>query len=757
MRTITIALVCGAALSCSSCTSTTGVRVAAHFAIAAGDQQSAVVGTQLTNPLVIKVTDAQGNPVAGQTVNFVVTSGGGSVFGGAETTNGNGNAQELWTLGKSTADSQRVEARAVDPTTGQPLTFGVFKATALAAAPQSLGIYAGNNQQQIAAVALPDSIAVLVVDKYKNPVPAISVTWHPYAGSGAVMPSTTTTNTAGVAATHWAVGPRLGVDSVTASASGLAPALFGAKTIIDPPASITKLSGDGQTGIAGLLVPIAPTVQLTDVNGHPASNAWVYYDAGGVGWIVGEKSGQDSTLSDMNGVATLRGWLLAPGKDPLNAGIIFVNGQTSTPMSVTFNATGVAQLQVTSVAAIDSTSCATTNVGAVLCWGDAAHGELGTNATGVTESIEPVPIQIGQSLHAIAGGGESACGLTATGAAYCWGANVGGMLGRGAGTLNVVNDPNAQPVVGNLTFVSLAMSDSLACGLGVGGTAYCWGLSTDGGLGDGLTHSPGFQGQPTPTAVVGGLTFTALSVGGDNACGISGGAVYCWGNNQYGQLGNTTMSSANTPQQVPSTFQAIAIAVGNRHVCALASGGAAYCWGLDSFGELGRGDTTSAPVPTPTPVVGGLSFTEISAGAQSTCGLASGGLAYCWGRNGYYAGLGEFGLPQWYPFGTLGTGQTDGAPDPAPTAVAGGYTFSSISTASGTSCGLRTDGVPMCWGVNQFGSADEGEGDAQGPTPVVAPFVVTIVPPPSPYTARVRQAPRPTLRRAVTRVTGHTH
>jgi alpha-tubulin suppressor-like RCC1 family protein len=732
MRTITIALACCTVLSCSSSNSS-GPRTAAHFSVVSGGGQSAVVGTQLPNPLVVKVTDAQGNPVQSQTVNFVVTSGGGSVFGGAETTNGDGIARELWTLGTSTSDSQRVQARAVDPTTGQPLTFGIFIATALAAAPESLAIYAGNNQQQVASTALADSIAVIIFDKYKNPAPGVSVTWQPRTGSGSMASATTTTDAAGVAAAYWTVGTQIGVDSATASASGLTPVLFGSKTIGDVPAAIAKLSGDGQAGIAGLVPPAVPTVQLTDANGHPSSNTWVYYFTGGIGWTTG-RGYLDSALSDLNGVATLKGWILAPGKNQL---VAQVTGPASTNLSVTFGATAVATLQVTSVAAIDSTSCANTNIGTVLCWGDAAHGELGANANGSLPSYMPVPILFDQPLHAIAGGGESTCGLIASGAAYCWGENVGGMLGRGSGTLNVMNDPNPQPVVGNISFASLSMSDSLACGLATSGAAYCWG-----------------QGQPTPTAVVGGLTFTALSVGGDNACGISAGAVYCWGDNQYGQLGNTAGASANAPQLVSSTFQAVSISVGSGHICALTSGGAAYCWGRDSFGELGTGDTTSAPVSTPTAVTGNLSFTQISAGAQSTCGLVSGGQAYCWGSNGLFQNAYQF-TAVYAVYGTLGIGVMDGSPKPQPTPVAGGYTFSSVSTAAGTSCGLRTDGVPMCWGVNWFGSTTSGYNGTAAP--VWGPIVVTIVPPQSTLMARVRQLPHVTLRRAVTRATGHAH
>lgn len=93
-----------------------------------GDSQTATPGTALPNPIVVQVVDSNGKPVPGQIVNFVIVSGHGSVFAGVSLTNDSGVSRELWTLGTA-ADSQRLEARAVDNSTGAPLTFAVFSAT----------------------------------------------------------------------------------------------------------------------------------------------------------------------------------------------------------------------------------------------------------------------------------------------------------------------------------------------------------------------------------------------------------------------------------------------------------------------------------------------------------------------------------------------------------------------------------------------------------------------------------------------------
>ena len=121
-----------AVLLAASCKDSTpprveGPGVPARMDIVSGHLQEGTVGRELANPIVVKVLNAQGRPVANRVVNFVVTRGGGSVFAGAAQTNADGIAQERWTLGTSTADSQKVEVRAVDQSTGAPLVFDIHR------------------------------------------------------------------------------------------------------------------------------------------------------------------------------------------------------------------------------------------------------------------------------------------------------------------------------------------------------------------------------------------------------------------------------------------------------------------------------------------------------------------------------------------------------------------------------------------------------------------------------------------------------
>src|SRR5205809_1043257 len=97
------------------------------LSVVSGNNQTGPPGTELPAPIVALVEDSRGHAVKGQIVNFVVVSGGGSVFAGAAITGGDGIVQERWTLGFS--GPQQVEARAVDNATGAKLTFAIFTAT----------------------------------------------------------------------------------------------------------------------------------------------------------------------------------------------------------------------------------------------------------------------------------------------------------------------------------------------------------------------------------------------------------------------------------------------------------------------------------------------------------------------------------------------------------------------------------------------------------------------------------------------------
>jgi alpha-tubulin suppressor-like RCC1 family protein len=175
------------------------------------------------------------------------------------------------------------------------------------------------------------------------------------------------------------------------------------------------------------------------------------------------------------------------------------------------------------------------------------------------------------------------------------------------------------------------VGESHTCGLTAAGAAYCWGQNAAGqlGVGDAVLRSS------IPLPVTGGLTFATLSAGDAHTCGLTtNGVAYCWGWNFDGQLGTGSAGApSGTPVIVAPRLSFLAIASGHSHTCAVEGSGVAYCWGQNLSGRLGTGTTTAAIVPTPGRVVGELVFTRVTAGEARTCAVATGSAWYCWGEN----------------------------------------------------------------------------------------------------------------------------
>ncbi len=287
-------------------------------------------------------------------------------------------------------------------------------------------------------------------------------------------------------------------------------------------------------------------------------------------------------------------------------------------------------LSFVALTAISYHTCGLTSPGAACCWGDNRSGQFGDGST--TSSAVPVAVSGGLSFSALVTGGAHTCGLIGGGAAYCWGDNSAGELGTGSTT----GSTTPVAVSGGLGFGALVTgSDAHTCGLIGGGAAYCWGDNSAGQLGTGSTAFI----STTPAAVAGGLAFNALAAGGGSVeCGVTNtGAAYCWGENLAGQLGDGSTTNSLIPVAVSGglSFSALTAGVTNSsvigHTCGLTTAGAAYCWGDNDWGQLGDGSTTGSAVPVA--VSGGLSFISLVAGSFHTCGVSSAGAAYCWGDN----------------------------------------------------------------------------------------------------------------------------
>ena len=177
------------------------------------------------------------------------------------------------------------------------------------------------------------------------------------------------------------------------------------------------------------------------------------------------------------------------------------------------------------------------------------------------------------------------------------------------------------------SFVSAG--DDHSCAIDVAGAAYCWGANDFGQLGIGTVDGA----RRNPVKAAGGLTFVSLAVGHAFTCGlITTGEAFCWGANDVAQLGTGLSGiSSSMPVRVAGGRAFTALAAGRRHACGLTSGGEVYCWGENTVGQSGTGSPGVHGLPLIVRTT--ERFTAISAGDDFTCALSEFGEAFCWGND----------------------------------------------------------------------------------------------------------------------------
>ncbi len=277
-------------------------------------------------------------------------------------------------------------------------------------------------------------------------------------------------------------------------------------------------------------------------------------------------------------------------------------------------------------------TCALTSSGAAYCWGSNFSGQLG-DGTGIYRA-EPTPVVGELRFATISAGAFVTCALTAVGEAYCWGdaPAVGVEDTSGFPQCSAARCSNVPVrVSGGYTFSHVSAGGTFACGLTTTGATYCWGTNYMGqlGIGSRVNHL-------APIAVAPTLTFSTISAGTAHTCGVTTeGSAYCWGFNQYGELGNGTEADTTLPVPVSGGLAFRSIHAGGFHTCGVTPDSSAFCWGFGLDGQLGNDSWSS--IPHPSPVRGGLRFADVvvSASGHHSCGLLSTGATYCWGSDGF--------------------------------------------------------------------------------------------------------------------------
>ena len=344
--------------------------------------------------------------------------------------------------------------------------------------------------------------------------------------------------------------------------------------------------------------------------------------------------------------------------------------------------------------------CASRMDGSVRCWGDNGRGQLGDGTT----IDRPTPVDVvGLSTvndgPRVAVGMYHSCGLRTDGTVKCWGDNSQGQLGDGT-----LTDRTSATVVSGLSgAIDIEAGGHHSCALMADGTARCWGSNAAGELGDG--GASGIRSS-SPVVVEGVDDATKIAAAQESTCAIrSNGTVVCWGDNDYGQLGDGTFTSSDAPVAVSGLTNAVDIDATRYHVCALGSGGQIRCWGANATGQLGDGSTTNSNVPVTVrsaglthPVLNNV--VDVATGYFHSCAAFSSGALRCWGSG---------------TSGALGHGAWTNSNYAV--AVANITTGMAVSTGGSSSCALRSNGTGRCWGSGSYGQLGNGDDDATN-TPV---------------------------------------
>ncbi|HOC91698.1 MAG TPA: RCC1 repeat-containing protein, partial [bacterium] len=329
--------------------------------------------------------------------------------------------------------------------------------------------------------------------------------------------------------------------------------------------------------------------------------------------------------------------------------------------------------------------CAVTTSGGVKCWGSNKNGQLGDGTT--TNSYTPVDVVgLTSGVASVSSGNLHTCAVTNSGGVKCWGSNYYSQLGDGSDISRYMPVDVVELTSG---VDSVSSGNRHTCAVTTSGGVKCWGNNDYGQLGDGTTTD-----SYIPVDVV-GLTsgIASVSSGVDHTCAVTNsGGVKCWGSNFIGKLGDGTSTDSYMPVDVVELTSGVdSVSSGNRHTCAVTTSGGVKCWGNNDYGQLGDGTTTDSYIPVD--VVGLTSgIASVSSGVDHTCAVTNSGGVKCWGSN-FIGKLGDgTSTDSYMPVDVVGL--TSGV--------------ASISSVGNHTCAVTTSGGVKCWGDDYYGQLGDG-------------------------------------------------
>jgi alpha-tubulin suppressor-like RCC1 family protein len=266
------------------------------------------------------------------------------------------------------------------------------------------------------------------------------------------------------------------------------------------------------------------------------------------------------------------------------------------------------------------------------------------------------------------------------GGLWVWGRNSYGQLGDNSITNR--SSP-VQTVSGGTNWKLVAGGENHIAAIKTDGTLWTWGRNDFGNLGDNsITH----RSSPVQT-VSGGTNWKQVAGGSTHTAAIkTDGTLWTWGGNFYGQLGDNSITNRSSPvQTVSGGTNWKQVASGGVHTAAIKTDGTLWTWGRNDLGALGDNSIThrSSPVQT---VSGGTNWKQVS-GGNHTVAIKTDGTLWTWGFN--FAGV-------------LGDNSITHRSSPVQT-VSGGTNWKQVSGGNLHTAAIKTDGTLWTWGYNSYG------------------------------------------------------
>jgi alpha-tubulin suppressor-like RCC1 family protein len=299
---------------------------------------------------------------------------------------------------------------------------------------------------------------------------------------------------------------------------------------------------------------------------------------------------------------------------------------------------------VAAIAAGGSHSLALTASGAVMSWGLNTQGQLGDGST--VQKTSPVAVTgLGSTvIVAIAAGASHSVALTSTGTVLAWGQNTAGQLGQGSTSPSSSSTPGQVPGLTGVIAIAAHSDHTLA--VKADGSVVAWGNNWNGQTGDGTNVNP----RSSPVAMLGPSGVTRIAAGENfslalKTSGLATGTLWSTGYNNYGQLGDGTIDSRNTP--LSGASDVVALEAGDLQTLVITVDGALWVWGGNVNAQIGDG--TTLPRYLPIRLHAAPEGLAVDGGTAHSLLLAADGRIWGWGGNAV---------------GQLGDGTTQQRPTP---------------------------------------------------------------------------------------------